>query len=85
MQASALVNYAGSWSNSESSTTTYFSDVNADGLPDLITDEGVWFNTLENGVPTFRNFIKEQHEDPEYQGDPNVITTSATEPCGYYF
>ncbi|GLI28356.1 hypothetical protein ARHIZOSPH14_25980 [Agromyces rhizosphaerae] len=32
---------------------TYFTDVNADGLPDLVTGGNVLFNRLINGVPTF--------------------------------
>ncbi len=37
-----------SWSD------TYFSDVNADGLPDLVNDGTVYFNHLgDGGVPTF--------------------------------
>ena len=32
---------------------TYFSDVNGDGLPDMITPDGVLINHLENGTPTF--------------------------------
>ena len=35
------------------SAATYFSDVNGDGLPDLVNDGRVLFNHLENGVPTF--------------------------------
>lgn len=32
---------------------SYFLDVNADGLPDFITQSKVLFNKLKNGVPTF--------------------------------
>ncbi|MFF2275959.1 SpvB/TcaC N-terminal domain-containing protein [Agromyces sp. NPDC058126] len=31
----------------------YFTDVNADGLPDLVHEGSVYFNRLTNGVPTF--------------------------------
>jgi RHS repeat-associated protein len=31
----------------------YFSDVNADGLPDYVSGGKVWFNHLVGGVPTF--------------------------------
>jgi hypothetical protein len=81
LQASLLVNYGGSWPGSTSTTITYFSDVNADGLPDLITEEGVLFNTLVNGIPTFKNLIKEHYEDTT-NTNPDVIVTSAFEPCG---
>ncbi len=32
----------------------YFTDVNADGLPDLVHEGKVYFNRLEAGVPTFK-------------------------------
>ncbi|MCD5345786.1 SpvB/TcaC N-terminal domain-containing protein [Agromyces sp. S2-1-8] len=31
----------------------YFTDVNADGLPDLVHEGSVYFNRLKNGVPSF--------------------------------
>lgn len=31
----------------------YFTDVNADGLPDFVSAGGVYFNHLVNGIPTF--------------------------------
>ncbi|GAA1757270.1 toxin TcdB middle/N-terminal domain-containing protein [Agromyces humatus] len=31
----------------------YFTDVNADGLPDLVHEGSVYFNRLSNGVPSF--------------------------------
>ncbi|NLG85152.1 MAG: hypothetical protein GX493_11235, partial [Firmicutes bacterium] len=34
-------------------STVYFSDVNGDGLPDLVNNGNVYYNHLENGVPTF--------------------------------
>lgn len=34
-------------------TDTYFSDVNADGLPDMIDGDCIRINQLVNGVPTF--------------------------------
>jgi len=33
--------------------TTYFSDVNADGLIDIVCDGHVYFNRIINGIPTF--------------------------------
>ena len=41
------------WAKSASSSETYFSDVNGDGLPDLVFNGSVLFNYLVNGVPTF--------------------------------
>ena len=34
---------------------SYFTDINADGLPDFVSAGSVWFNRLENGIPTFRS------------------------------
>lgn len=31
----------------------YFSDVNSDGLPDFVSGGNVYFNHLDNGIPTF--------------------------------
>ena len=59
-------------------TTTYFSDVNADGLPDLVTDQGVFFNNLDSeGVPHFAL--------THSQSNPSVIDTvhSSVMDCGY--
>ena len=82
LQASALVVSAnGSWGSSTSFTSTYFSDVNADGLPDLITDDGVLFNTIENGIPTFKNYIEEQMLDSDPSND-NIISSSTSGDCG---
>ena len=82
LQASAIVSYSGSWGSNDSYTHVYFSDVNADGLPDLITDEGVLFNSLDpiTGNPTFKNIYQEQAENTSNQ-NPEFIVTSATEPC----
>jgi RHS repeat-associated protein len=45
----AMVNHAETFSNA----SVYFSDVNGDGLPDLIQNGTVLFNRLANGIPTF--------------------------------
>ncbi len=45
---------SGNTSKTKSSTTVYISDVNADGLPDIVQDGYVYFNHLVNGVPTFQ-------------------------------
>ena len=47
-----------SYSNPISTTYTdaYFSDVNADGLPDMIDGDSILINQLVNGVPTFGVF-----------------------------
>ena len=53
VQASLAVGASASWTHSESETSTYFADVNGDGLVDIVEDDHVWFNRLENGYPTF--------------------------------
>ena len=82
LQASAGVSLSGGWPATTSTTTVYFSDVNADGLPDLITEKGVLFNTLENGIPHFYSFST-LAGGPEDAPQPDMITTSALGPCGY--
>ena len=66
LQASAGCSFSGSWPTSTSNTTTYFADVNADGLPDLITEEGVKFNVTQKGgrvaFSPFYGAIREQNE-----------------------
>ena len=82
LQASIVVLSANaSWGSTTSFTNIYFSDVNADGLPDLITDDGVLFNSIENGVPTFRNYILEQMQDGDPSND-SIISTSGSGDCG---
>jgi RHS repeat-associated protein len=45
---------AGDYSTAKTKTTIYFSDINGDGLPDIIKDGNVYYNNLnENGVPEF--------------------------------
>ncbi len=67
-----------------STTSTYFTDINGDGLPDLVTDRGALFNSLDSdGNPTFTN-VNSYRTDPD-NGNVNtnqMIVTSATVPCG---
>lgn len=37
-------------------TDYYFSDINADGLPDMVTPDGVLFNRLDGGHPSFSRY-----------------------------
>ena len=48
------------WSKTDSKTRikNYFSDFNGDGLMDLAIGGSVYFNSLENGVPTFSKALK---------------------------
>ena len=81
LQASAGLSLSGGWPTTNSLTSTYFSDVNADGLPDLITDDGVLFNDLVNGIPTFKSFYT--LIEPNVGSDfPEFVTIGSTTPCG---
>ncbi|MBR5028740.1 MAG: hypothetical protein IKX51_05940, partial [Bacteroidales bacterium] len=72
IQASvAVAGVNGSYGTDKSRTRVYFSDVNGDGLPDLVTPDGVKFNQLQNGVPTFTTTAA---------ADGTVTTNSM--PCG---
>ena len=82
LQASAGASLSGGWPATTSTTSVYFADVNADGLPDLVTEEGILFNSLENGIPTFTAFSKIM-ANPEDSAQPEMVSTSAMEPCGY--
>ncbi|MGE5576613.1 MAG: SpvB/TcaC N-terminal domain-containing protein [Syntrophothermus sp.] len=78
--------YYGGWSlviNHSGTTTTgttYFSDVNGDGLPDLVDGGQVYFNHLENGVPTFVFNDSSQTPAPIAAGrvDTNGLAVSLT-------
>ena len=48
----AHAGYSHTWSNSK--IKIYFSDFNGDGLMDIACNNRVYFNRLENGVPTFK-------------------------------
>ncbi len=88
LQASALLAYNGSWPTTRSTTTSYFSDVNADGLPDLITDDGVLFNvTKQGGRVRFRNFytIVAENQSTGNSVDSNTVYTSVDTCQGIIF
>ena len=53
-----------SYSNPVSTTytDTYFSDINADGLPDLIDGDSIYINRLVNGYPVFGVFTGTYNE-----------------------
>ena len=82
LQASAGCSLSGSWPTTTSTTSVYFADVNADGLPDLITESGVLFNVTENGDSVkFKPFYTIRSEN---SGDinPESVTVNSTTPCG---
>ena len=54
-----------------STTSTYFTDINGDGLPDLVTDQGALFNSLdEDGNPTFSSV--NSYRTDGYDGNVNT-------------
>ena len=82
LQASAGCAYSGSWPTSKSTTSTYFSDVNADGLPDLVTDDGVLFNvTRKGGRVTFQNYY-EMGPDEESGNPVECMVSTPSDTCG---
>ena len=67
-----------------STISTYFTDINGDGLPDLVTEQGALFNSLDtNGNPHFTS-VNSQRTDPDNgtMDMDQMIVTSATAPCG---
>ena len=72
----ASINLSETWTNSY--TENYFSDVNADGLPDLVTPKGVYFNNTDTAGNV--SFLMQQNT-----GDDNdsvdIITTNLMN-CG---
>ncbi|MBO7630464.1 MAG: hypothetical protein J6S87_11105, partial [Bacteroidales bacterium] len=81
-QASAGCALSAAWPTTTSTTSVYFADVNADGLPDLITESGVLFNvTGEGDSIKFESFYTIRAEN---SGDVNSesVTVNSTTPCG---
>lgn len=56
------------YSNSTSTTTSYFMDFNSDGLIDFVKDGKVYFNRIVNGIPGFY---------PDSTGSPSPINITA--------
>ena len=82
LQLSIGLAYSGSWPTTKSTTSVYFADVNADGLPDLITDGGVLFNVTErNGIVKFRNYYTLAAENAGTENDSTFVHTT-TDTCG---
>ena len=82
LQLSLGLAYSGSWPTTKSTTSVYFADVNADGLPDLITDGGVLFNVTEqDGKVKFRNYYTIAAENIGTGNDSAFVHTT-TDTCG---
>ncbi|WPO81910.1 RHS repeat-associated core domain-containing protein [Chryseobacterium sp. JJR-5R] len=61
------------WSNNN--TPVYFSDVNGDGLADLISYGDVYYSRIRNGVPEFES--QKDNEPNVTETTPNVILNGA--------
>ena len=77
LQLSLGVKASGSKTEGKTYVTTYLSDVNGDGVPDLVTDNGVYFNDPVGGAPSFN--LAPRHTE---SGVADTVRTS-TMPCGY--
>ena len=78
------VGYSGSasWTNTKSTTSTYFADVNGDGLIDIVDNGQVLFNSLDSvGHPEFRQYETSQHLAEGDEAESKPVQTSASE-CG---
>ena len=83
LQASAGCAYSGGWPTTKSTTSTYFADVNGDGLPDLITDDGVLFNiTPKGGTVQFKSYYTIYEENQQAGEIPETVTIGSTSDCG---
>ena len=70
---------SGNWSNTNSQTSTYFADVNGDGLVDIVSNGYVFFNHIYDGQPTFVPFLLTYNDDGEPVSEPE---NPPTNDCG---
>ena len=81
--AQMAVGFSGSvsWTNTSSATSTYFADVNGDGLVDIVDNGQVLFNNLLDGYPRFIPYEEPHIEGQGWEGRDSVVVTSASR-CG---
>lgn len=72
LQLSFGANLSYSRPSTTSYTDTYFSDVNADGLPDMIDGDNILINRLVDSVPTFERY-----------NNTEILTIPLNNSCGF--
>ncbi len=78
----AVFNVNGGIPVTASNTKVYFSDVNGDGLPDIVTDGGVLFNNIDNnGNVYFASFYTLAQPNPDDPEDYSYVVTSSFGDC----
>lgn len=78
----AVFNVNGGIPITASNTKVYFSDVNGDGLPDIVTDGGVLFNNIDNnGNVYFASFYTLAQPNPDDPDDYSYVVTSSFGDC----
>ena len=80
VQLSVGFSGSASWTNSKSTTPTYFADVNGDGLVDIVDDGQVFFNRLVGGLPGFSPY-SDIPATPEGNG-PDIAPAEGASACG---
>ncbi|MBR5831565.1 MAG: VCBS repeat-containing protein [Bacteroidales bacterium] len=81
-QASCVASVSAGWTNSKSTTSVYFADVNGDGLVDLVDNGQVLFNSLnESGIPKFTRYEVSQVENSDEEAPLSPVITTASN-CG---
>ena len=74
VQAALYASAGANWTKTTSTTSTYFADVNGDGLIDLVDNGQVYFNhCTADGVPEFTRYS----DVPTTTQDGEEVTTSA--------
>ena len=76
----SIASGSGAWSESTSTTPTYFADVDGDGLMDIVDNGMVLFNHLDDGLPTFTEY--QSHSAPGNGQDLSDPPHTTSSPCG---
>ena len=84
VQAALYASASASWTDTKSTTSSYFADVNADGLVDLIDGGQVYFNhCAKDSVPVFLRYSTVPISNPSAEeADVIAIAESMGAACG---